>query len=56
MYREFFSTSPLLAFPLFSLALFGSLFLIAVFGVYGRARILEARAAALLQDEELSHE
>lgn len=56
MYREFFSTSPLLAFPLISLALFGGLFVFAVVGVYGRARLLEAEARArmIFDDEEES--
>lgn len=54
MYKDFFANNPLLAYPLFSLTLFGSMFLVVVLGVWGRARVLEARAVALLdQDEEL---
>ncbi len=56
MYREFFSTSPLMAFPMLSLALFGGLFVFAVVGVYGRARLLEAdaRARMIFDDESES--
>jgi len=51
MFREFFATSPVLAFPLFSLALFGAMFIGIVAYVTRRGRALEARGMLPLEDE-----
>jgi hypothetical protein len=51
MYREFFAKSPLLAFPMLSLALFIALFVVAVAYVVARGRKLETLGALPLARE-----
>jgi len=59
MFHDFFARSPVLAFPLFSLLLFGAIFTAAVVYVARRGPALEARGMLPLEDEmedEAGHE